>query len=108
MAHDFDWSTRSPPWNTLGPKIAAELRRVAAMSSNRGIALARKQHRRFSGERLRIIRQQAEMTQTELAEASGYDVDQIGTWERGEHMPREMTVVDLAQALSVDPRDFDA
>ncbi|MEE5060546.1 helix-turn-helix domain-containing protein [Pseudomonas alliivorans] len=52
--------------------------------------------------RLVRLRADAEMTQKDLAKASGLSVPQIGRYEMGTSKPRMTALVKLAKALNVD------
>jgi transcriptional regulator with XRE-family HTH domain len=39
------------------------------------------------------------ISQNQLANITGYDVNQISCWERGKHQPGIVAVIDLANAL---------
>jgi putative transcriptional regulator len=54
------------------------------------------------GRRLRELRQEAGLTQTELAERAGVKRDAVARWERGAREPGWFNVVALAEALGVD------
>jgi transcriptional regulator with XRE-family HTH domain len=58
----------------------------------------------FDGGKLRRFRNGQFMSRAELSEISGYNVDQIGRWERGQNHPRMHTIRDLAYALGVKPQ----
>lgn len=55
------------------------------------------------GQRIRDCRQQAHLTQAELAERAGVCQQFIGNLERGKGIPSLATVMSLCNALSVDP-----
>lgn len=55
------------------------------------------------GQRIRDLRQQAHLTQAELAERSGVCQQYIGSLERGKGIPSLCTVLSLCSALTVDP-----
>jgi transcriptional regulator with XRE-family HTH domain len=58
------------------------------------------------GRRIAVLRQLAEMTQAELAEASGYSDDFIGLVERGINAPSVSGLERIAKALKVTPKDL--
>lgn len=58
------------------------------------------------GENLRRCREQAEISQEELGIRASLHRTQIGSLERGGHLPRIDTLVKLAGALSVSPCDL--
>ncbi len=59
----------------------------------------------FAG-RLREVREQAGLTQLELAERAGLTKDAVARLERGARSPAWETVVALCQALKVMPNTF--
>src|SRR4051812_46403412 len=56
--------------------------------------------------RLRGLREQAGLTQEQVAEGAGLTGDGIAQLERGRHGPSWETVVALVKALGVDPNPF--
>src|SRR4051794_30290398 len=61
---------------------------------------------RWNGSRLRGLREQAGLTQSELAERAGFTRDGIAKWESGSREPSWSNVLALAQALGVDCTAF--
>ena len=62
---------------------------------------------KFSGKKLRAIRQQSEMTQSELSEISGVSQSLISKYEREEVVNPPLSVIKpLANALGKHPDDF--
>ena len=62
--------------------------------------------RRFSGPRLRRIRQRRSLSQRALARAVGVSQTTVHLAETGERVPHERTIGALAEALGVEPQDF--
>jgi len=62
--------------------------------------------RKRFGQRVRILRRQAELTQEELAAKADISVDFLGLIERGINAPSFETLEKLARALSVKVREF--
>jgi transcriptional regulator with XRE-family HTH domain len=58
---------------------------------------------KFNGQALRVIREQAGMTQEQLAAASGATFGTINRLENGHVEPTLSTVQKIADALSVPP-----
>jgi transcriptional regulator with XRE-family HTH domain len=58
------------------------------------------------GNQVRELREDALMTQEELAEAAGITKDQVSRIERGAQSPRFRTIKKLADALGVDAREL--
>ncbi|HEX9968451.1 MAG TPA: helix-turn-helix transcriptional regulator [Solirubrobacterales bacterium] len=58
------------------------------------------------GENLRRCRERADVSQEELGIRASLHRTQIGSLERGGHLPRIDTLVKLAGALSVSPLDL--
>jgi transcriptional regulator with XRE-family HTH domain len=58
------------------------------------------------GNRVRELREDALMTQEELAEAAGITKDQVSRIERSAQSPRFRTIKKLADALGVDAREL--
>ncbi|GAB2800262.1 helix-turn-helix domain-containing protein [Streptomyces daliensis] len=56
-----------------------------------------------AGEHIAAARQQAKLTQRELADASGVSYGTIRAIERGARLPSESTLDSIAEALAVDP-----
>jgi transcriptional regulator with XRE-family HTH domain len=57
-------------------------------------------------ERLRQLREQKELTRYRLAQLSGVSKEGVNKLERGDADPRLSTLVKLAAALGVSPRDL--
>lgn len=53
------------------------------------------------GRRLRQLRRQKDLTQEQLAEATGLSVDMLSNIERGVNAPSFETIEKLAQALDI-------
>jgi len=53
------------------------------------------------GRNVRELREQRDLTQTQLAERAGVNIMTASRTERGEHAPSTNTLVRLAEALSV-------
>jgi transcriptional regulator with XRE-family HTH domain len=60
----------------------------------------------FSGSRLRWYRDQAVLTQRELAEKAGITVLSVSKLERGEQIARPRTIRALARALHIRPQEL--
>lgn len=63
------------------------------------------------GQRLRYLRRQLNLTQEQLAEATGISVDMISNIERGINAPSFETIEKLAKVLKILPKElfnFDA
>jgi transcriptional regulator with XRE-family HTH domain len=58
------------------------------------------------GGRLRELREQQQLTQSQLAGKAGMNKDALARLERGERSPTWETVVALTEALSVSPEAF--
>lgn len=65
-----------------------------------------RQNRRAAGGRLRALREEAELSQLALAEASGITNDTICRIELGRRAPQAATIERLAKALNVPPHRF--
>ena len=59
--------------------------------------------RRIVGENVRRLRSQADLTQEELAERSGFSQQYISDLERGLRNPTIVSLWELAQVLGVSP-----
>ena len=59
--------------------------------------------RRLVGENVRRLRSQADLTQEELAERSGFSQQYISDLERGLRNPTIVSLWELAQVLGVSP-----
>lgn len=53
--------------------------------------------------KIKELRKQSHMSQTELAEAIGSSLRTVGAWERGENVPNAEQVWACAVALGTDP-----
>jgi transcriptional regulator with XRE-family HTH domain len=60
----------------------------------------------FSGRLLRWYRDQAVLTQRELAQRAGITVLSVSKLERGEQIARPSTIRKLARALGIKPQDL--
>jgi transcriptional regulator with XRE-family HTH domain len=58
------------------------------------------------GENLRRCRERADVSQEELGIRASLHRTQVGSLERGGHLPRIDTLIKLAGALSVSPADL--
>jgi transcriptional regulator with XRE-family HTH domain len=58
------------------------------------------------GNNVRAVRRSRFMTQAQLAQEAGIDRDTLGRIERDEVEPRLSTIVKLAGALGVNPREL--
>lgn len=56
--------------------------------------------------RLRVLRAERDMSQQDLADASGVSVDAIGKYERAEAAPQLRNAYRLAEALGCTPNDL--
>jgi transcriptional regulator with XRE-family HTH domain len=70
------------------------------------VVRAWRQNRRASGQRLRALREEAELSQLALAAASGITNDTICRIELGRRAPQAATIERLARALNVAPERF--
>lgn len=62
------------------------------------------------GQRLQILRSQAELTQEQLADKIGVTVESVSNMERGIHGPKFETLEKIAKVLKVNVKelfDFD-
>lgn len=59
-----------------------------------------------TGQRIKAARQQAGLTQTELAEKLGIPFQSISQWERDTRKPKQETLLKIAKALGVHLRDL--
>ena len=60
----------------------------------------------FSPIALRLARASAKLTLTDLSKPSGVAYQQINRYEKGKVVPRDTTVVKLANALEIDPMEL--
>jgi transcriptional regulator with XRE-family HTH domain len=58
------------------------------------------------GGKIRRLREEQALNQTELAAKAGITAVQLGRIERGESFPRPRTRRHLAEALGVDPKEL--
>jgi len=58
------------------------------------------------GGKVRRLREERALNQTELAEMAGITAVHLGRIERGESFPRPRTRRHLAEALGVDPKEL--
>lgn len=58
------------------------------------------------GQNIRIYRNQACITQAELAEAIGATQQQVSWWESGRNEPGAYAIIKIAAALGIDPGDL--
>jgi transcriptional regulator with XRE-family HTH domain len=58
------------------------------------------------GEKLRALREAADMTQQDLADRVGVRWESVSRWERGTREPAWSDVLKLAEALGVDCTAF--
>ena len=70
------------------------------------VVVAWRRNRRASGQRLRVLREDAELSQLALAAASGITNDTICRIELGRRAPQAATIERLARALNVAPERF--
>lgn len=70
------------------------------------IVRAWRRHRLASGQRLRALRERAELSQLALGAASGITNDTICRIELGRRAPQAATIDRLAKALGVEPERF--
>ena len=61
---------------------------------------------RFSGRKLRKIREARGLQQYELADMCGSFQSSISCYETGIKFPSDGMIIRLAQALEVDPKEF--
>ena len=78
------------------------------ISRNGGNAMGRETSidRKEFGGRLRHFRQNAGMTQKELAAKSGLAVESIRKYEQGRRMPKPENMKNLATTLQISPEDL--
>ena len=60
----------------------------------------------FSPKALKRARARAAFTLDALSQKSGISIQQINRYEKGHVVPREITVLALADALEIDPDDL--
>ncbi len=72
----------------------------------RGVVPAWRQGPIHAGRRLRMIREAAGLSQLQVAAASGLPHETLSRWETGTWVPLGRSVLQLAQALRVDPARF--
>lgn len=58
------------------------------------------------GEKIRMFREKAGMTQKELADALKLNQTSVSRWETGEHNPTASKIVQIAQVLNCLPGDL--
>jgi len=58
------------------------------------------------GQRLKMLRRQAEMTQEQLAEVTGLTIESISNIERGLHGPTFSNLEKIASALNVNVKEL--
>ena len=63
------------------------------------------QNSKFNGDKVKQLRLESNLTQTELAEMIGVGQDQISRFEKGQE-PQYQTLKKLAKALEVSPSDL--
>lgn len=56
--------------------------------------------------RIREVRKNLHMSQTELADATGTSLRTVGSWERSESLPNVEQLWNCAKALNTDPNDL--
>lgn len=56
--------------------------------------------------RIREVRKNLHMSQTELADATGTSLRTVGSWERSESLPNVEQLWKCAKALNTDPNDL--
>lgn len=76
-------------------------------NKNLNIQEVANQQRRLFGERLRMLRKNAGLTQRQLAEGSGFTTSVIARYEAGGSLPRPQAIEKLAAALGVPVSDLD-
>lgn len=59
-----------------------------------------------TGQRIKSVREQAGMTQVELANKLNISYQSIGQWERDIRTPKQSTLIKIAKALGVHLRDL--
>ena len=59
-----------------------------------------------TGQRIKSVREQAGMTQVELANKLNISYQSIGQWERDIRTPKQSTLTKIAKALGVHLRDL--
>lgn len=58
------------------------------------------------GEKIRQLREQAGLTQKQLAEAVGVDQSAVARWESGENHPTAERIMQIADVLGCNPGDL--
>src|SRR5436190_1581429 len=105
-----DWVRRGhlPALRRGGRRLIApaDLAAVRAQLHLDGVIPAWRQERRRCGQRLRLLREAAGLSQQDLAAASGLTHEAISRLETGHNAPYADTVRTLAQALHVAPEQF--
>ena len=76
-------------------------------NKNLNIQEVANQQRRLFGERLRMLRKNAGLTQRQLAEGSGFTTSVIARYEAGGSLPRPQAIEKLAAALGIPVSDLD-
>ena len=59
-----------------------------------------------TGEKIKVARKKANMTQAQLAEKLGIPYQSIGQWERDIRKPKKDTLESIAKALNIDPLEL--
>lgn len=66
-----------------------------------------KAYRQHVGERIKHFRENASMTQSQLADATGIQQSHISRLEKGEHSPSRVTIEKIAGALGIEGQAID-
>ena len=105
-----NWITRGilPAVRMAGRRYVQveDLLSTHAAVHGRGVVPAWRQDPAHAGRRLRMIREAAGLSQLQVAAASGLPHETLSRWETGTWVPLGRSVLQLAQALRVDPARF--
>ena len=71
------------------------------------VAASDREERWIAGTKILLLRRLRRWSQTELARAAGLDQSQVSRYEAGLELPREQTLMRLAEGADVDPAIFD-
>ena len=58
------------------------------------------------GEKIKILREKAGLSQKQLAARLGIDQSAVARWESGENIPATNRIIPLAEALGCSPGDL--
>jgi len=57
--------------------------------------------------KIKELRTSANLTQTNLAEKTGYEITSIGSWERGKYIPSRRGIEKIADALDLSLKGYE-